>query len=342
MTRETKIGLLVGLAFIIVTAILLSDHIRSTNEPPQAALSSITASVRNAVNAPGAGNPPIVLVPPQDAPLPQSVPTHEELSPPVNPVIPSPAGSQSPAAAPSFASNVSSNPAISPAPSINSAPADDHGADGPGLGSNEALREAARRGGEGLVTIDPNGNEQPLTSGSERAATASNASLRPYKAQSGDTLSRLAGRFLGANTKANRQAIVDANPSLAKDVNRIVVGQTYMIPIRTIAMTTPAALAPAAPAEPQTPVHPTIDNPTALASPVVPSDSKPKFGGAQYSYTVQEGDSLWAIANDQLGDPAEIDAIKELNRAVLKGKTHDVVTPGMKLRLPAKPVADAN
>ena len=38
MTRETKIGLLVGLCFIIVIGILLSDHFRSTMEPPEAAL----------------------------------------------------------------------------------------------------------------------------------------------------------------------------------------------------------------------------------------------------------------------------------------------------------------
>ena len=34
MTRETKIGLLVGLAFIIVIGILLSDHMTSTTQPP--------------------------------------------------------------------------------------------------------------------------------------------------------------------------------------------------------------------------------------------------------------------------------------------------------------------
>ena len=38
MTRETKIGLLVGLAFIIVIGILLSDHFTSTTQPHQAAL----------------------------------------------------------------------------------------------------------------------------------------------------------------------------------------------------------------------------------------------------------------------------------------------------------------
>ena len=38
MTRETKIGLLVGLAFIIVIGILLGDQFSSRMEPPQAAL----------------------------------------------------------------------------------------------------------------------------------------------------------------------------------------------------------------------------------------------------------------------------------------------------------------
>ena len=40
MTRETKIGLLVGLAFIIVIGILLSDHFTTTTQPHQAALTT--------------------------------------------------------------------------------------------------------------------------------------------------------------------------------------------------------------------------------------------------------------------------------------------------------------
>src|SRR5205823_14001238 len=40
MTRETKIGLLVWLAFIIVIGILLSDHFTSTTQPHQAALTT--------------------------------------------------------------------------------------------------------------------------------------------------------------------------------------------------------------------------------------------------------------------------------------------------------------
>ena len=51
MTRETKIGLLVGLAFIIVIGILLSDHLTSSTEPPQAPLATAGNTVRSTVNA---------------------------------------------------------------------------------------------------------------------------------------------------------------------------------------------------------------------------------------------------------------------------------------------------
>jgi hypothetical protein len=88
MTRETKIGLLVGLAFIIVVGILLSDYLRSTGEPPQAALANAASAVRDAINSPGTNNPPITIVAPHDAPPQQQVPTRDELNPAPSPVIP--------------------------------------------------------------------------------------------------------------------------------------------------------------------------------------------------------------------------------------------------------------
>src|ERR1700712_1791872 len=54
MTRETKIGMLVGLAFIIVIGILLSDHMTSTTEPAKAPLSSAGSEVRSGVTTPAA------------------------------------------------------------------------------------------------------------------------------------------------------------------------------------------------------------------------------------------------------------------------------------------------
>src|SRR5690242_2518278 len=91
MTRETKIGLLVGLAFIIVIGILLSDHLTQSTEPPQATLAVAGNSVRSTVNTPGSStaNPPITTVIPtqqqQVAPQ-QPVPTVTEVSPRQSPV----------------------------------------------------------------------------------------------------------------------------------------------------------------------------------------------------------------------------------------------------------------
>jgi hypothetical protein len=84
MTRETKIGLLVGLAFIIVIGILLSDHLTNSTEPPPATLAQTGSNVRETTTVPGGGTgTPIVtaVAPPQVQPT-QPVPTPRELQPP--------------------------------------------------------------------------------------------------------------------------------------------------------------------------------------------------------------------------------------------------------------------
>src|SRR3954454_22328015 len=89
MTRETKIGLLVGLAFIIVIGILLSDHLTSTTEPQQAQLAQVAGNVRNGVAVPGGANaqPPITQVqPPTNVTAQEQVMTKEELTPKQAPV----------------------------------------------------------------------------------------------------------------------------------------------------------------------------------------------------------------------------------------------------------------
>src|SRR5262249_19580918 len=85
MTRETKIGLLVGLAFIIVIGILLSDHLTSSTEPPQAALANAGSNVRQAVASPGQIAPQLAPVTPTNASPSNPVPTKDELTPGPNP-----------------------------------------------------------------------------------------------------------------------------------------------------------------------------------------------------------------------------------------------------------------
>jgi nucleoid-associated protein YgaU len=309
MTRETKIGLLVGLAFIIVIGILLSDHFRSTMEPPQAALTNAAAEVRQAVNSPGSANPPITMVVPQETPPTEAVPTHDELTQPPSPVIPSAASKND---APTYTSGAApKRNGVTQPPAANDQNETVAGADGPGP-NGDNLVQAARQHGETLVQSNIDGSPKSAQSSSP----ADSGGPKPYKAQSGDNVSRMASRFMGGNTRANRQAIIDANPSLQQDPDRVIVGQSYMIPSRADS---------AAPAVTES--QPPVSTPAPAAGNI---------------YTVEEGDSLWRIANDQLGDPSAINAIKELNMDVLQGDDHDVITPGMKLHLPGKPVASAN
>ena len=88
MTRETKIGLLVGLAFIIVIGILLSDHLTTATEPQQAYLPQVGGNVRSGVTIPGAGQQPQAGPAVTIAPVtpPQPVPTVQDLAPRPQPV----------------------------------------------------------------------------------------------------------------------------------------------------------------------------------------------------------------------------------------------------------------
>jgi LysM repeat protein len=313
MTRETKIGLLVGLAFIIVIGILLSDHFRGSMEPPQANLSGSAENSRMAVVTPGTANPPIRIVTPEDAPPHDAVPTHQELTPPVLPVIPSVTHVTS---TDQTHQQTPPQQVIPPAP-----PHQDetvNGADGPTPQDRIAME--AQRHGEQIIPVNPDHSQ--TDTGTPPAAPAT-PGLKAYKAQSGDTLSRMAGRFLGVNNKGNRQAIIDANPSLQDDPDTIILGKTYMIPT----VSTPAPIATNT-----VPVAPATDAP----------HQTPPAATGEYTYVVVSGDTLWGIANDELGDPTAVDALKELNKNILKGENHDVVRPGMKLRLPAKPLASAN
>jgi nucleoid-associated protein YgaU len=323
MTRETKIGLLVGLAFIIVIGILLSDHFRSTMEPQQATLMDAGASVRQGANSPGTADPKITIATPDDAPPKAPVATHDELMPHHSPVVPAPSRTTEQDNSQQQADAGQSNPggqSGSEPMRNNSDRRNDTvaGADGPG----DSLTDAARAHGESLEPANLDGRPRGGNDMTSPPTAPAGPSMKAYKAESGDTVSRMAGRLMGGNTKANRDAIIEANPSLQDDPDRVVVGKTYNIPTKAGGGNSVASVD-----EPQTLVGPTIEQRTAEPG---------------YFYTVRDGDSLWQIANDELGDPSAVDAIKELNLKVLEGPKHDILQPGMKLRLPAKPIASAN
>jgi Tfp pilus assembly protein FimV len=296
MTRETKIGLLVGLAFIIVVGILLSDHFHGAMELPPAALDRAGPNVLQAVNTLGSGQapPPTVALPDEVSPR-MPMPTPHDLEPKPMPVVLSDGNS---GGAPVTPGSV-----------------------------DPALDNAARQRGEELVPVNPDGSPitpSPLPGPVAQTPANPVESGRQYTAQPGDSVSKMAARLMGANTKANRAAIIAANASLQQDADRVIAGETYVIPTASSV----AAGKPAAPAA----VMPT--------APTVSTDNSGGESDGGAVYTVQPGDNLWRIAISQVGDSGAVAAIQELNRDTLGGGT--TLKPGMKLRLPAKRVALAN
>ncbi len=120
----------------------------------------------------------------------------------------------------------------------------------------------------------------------------------------------MAVKYYGANSKANRDRIIAANPDLATHPNRIIVGTKYLIP------TEPAA---------------------DRSAPSPRDDTRPKVLTNQpeptVTYTTRPGDSLWKIAIEQCGDGSLVARIRNLNKDVIRG---EIIHPNLVLKLPAK------
>jgi nucleoid-associated protein YgaU len=342
MTRETKIGLLVGLAFIIVIGILLSDHLTSSTEPPQASLGQVGNNVRQTTNSPGTTAPPITaVVPPQQVQPQQPVMTQQEANRPT-PVQIIKVGPNNTQPQPQQHTTVAIQPPQqqtqqAPVQQLPQQVADNsqQSNDIPITRTPEVkgtMADVASQMGEPLVglhgeTISPQPANGTLAKDPKPVVVATTAG-KQYKAEEGDSVSSIARKFLGGNTKANREAIIKANPSLQQNPDRIIVGKTYLVPNEVAPGQQPAPAPAQQPAVAEKPAQP------------APAESTNTTNTGDNIYVVKAGDSLSKIAVMQCGTGAAVTAIKELNKDLLKDS--DVIQVGMKLRLPSKPLASAN
>ena len=364
MTRETKIGLLVGLAFIIVIGILLSDHMTSTTEPQKAPLSVVGGNVRESIVTPaapnGSGAPAaaavggaggqIVVTPSQpvltgaEIAQPQRVvvqpaqpqiqigPGHTQAPVVVHqgPVAQAPTQPQAQVQAQTPVQVVQGTGQV-PNP-VGQPPVIDAPRTAPPSGRPptpaQALQQLANRHGEDIVPI---GTQPPAA----RTQHVPMGAMREYKAQSGDSLSKLAVKYMGSNSKANRDAIIRVNPTLQQNPDRIVEGRTYVLPPAqtAVAEATPTAVPPATPAGART----AQTEPTTARR---PETAAPAAGENFTWYTVKENENLWKIASEQLGSGNAWSQIRDLNQDILKGE--DQVRANTRIRLPNKPVASAH
>ncbi len=220
MARENKIGLLVGLAFIIAVGILCSDYLSVANEPPQKSLQVAGSAVRSSMGEArstedGQSPPALVRVPNTITPT-GLVATAGELA--------SRARQAAAAVVPPIITGINDSPLTSlAAVSSNRAPVPP--------AQNPDLTAAAKAAGESVV--DP----------TEHAAVppTPRADARTVEAESGDSLGTLAERAYGSSTRATRAALVAANPSLKANPNLIVAGRSYLVTSSTDADAAPAS-----------------------------------------------------------------------------------------------------
>lgn len=309
MTRETKIGLLVGLAFTILIGILLTEHLSSINEPQSAPMNNTGSNVRDGVAAPGVSDdgPPITIAgAPVDAPR-QPVPTNVDLHPPVA-YVPTGAGRKTPGRSQAFNGNPGAGVSAGPDVAVNPAPPAGDDSAGPAVARN--AHDAPRQHSDDSGAIDASQSAPPV--------------LPPasYVAVAGDSVTRIAARLMGGNTKTNRDLLIRANPQLQKSGNVVVIGRTYVIPNPSAASTVRVGLDAS---------H-VVARPAPAGSAQAAAESHP--AEATRWYTVKGDDSLWRIAEAELGSGTAWTQIRDLNKDVLKGS--ETVHPNMRLRLPAK------
>ena len=300
MTRETKIGLLVGLAFIIVIGVLLSDHLTSATNPQMSTkMAGIGTQVGDSLAAPGGYNPNknITIIPPGNVLPPEQVPTRYETA--RRPVEAAPAivdiGSPT-------------GPERKPIEIVNIDPR-----------TNTTTLPPVR-----FVEPAPVVTPLPVVPTRVSAVTDVTAPKREHKAQSGDTVSKMAYKYYGKNTKELRDLITKANPSLQRSPDRIVVGQMYVIP-------------PAPSAGQNTVAASTVGEAMMTSATTQPAASATAAATSVKIYTVKANDSLWRIATEQCHDINAAKQILALNKDVLKGSNKLQV--GMKLKLPEKKVS---
>src|SRR5437868_282124 len=189
MTRETKIGLLVGLAFIIVIGILLSDHFTSTTQPHQAALTTTIDDVLGSTRT---------LGPHRQSAAPLEAPNVEPHGPIL--VQPDPSLERREHVEVGAANrgqrviDVTEQPVIPNMPEIAQIP--------DVRGNTNAAEENILAHTEPLV-IAP---QLPMNNN----ATAP-GNTKTYTVEMGDTLGKIAGKAMGSSSKANQNAILKAN-----------------------------------------------------------------------------------------------------------------------------------
>jgi nucleoid-associated protein YgaU len=257
MTRETRIGLLVGLGFIVLFGVALSGLLN--NKPPTSDASSGNSSLaydsgREEVASPKPETPTVAIRSSEPPVVPPAEPVRTVASagPPSEVVVGiEPPGDRIASAGGPAASEIVRGhddlmtPPLRPVPVL------------PAGGPADASAIADASMDRGAI-------------GSTRVASIDRIPALKYKIVAGDTLGKLAAKFYGHST--DYKLILTANASL-KEATSLKIGQEIVIPpspVRTaVARAAPGAYTPIASCLPPAPVTGAPASPAAIPSPAL-------------------------------------------------------------------------
>ncbi len=357
MTRETKIGLLVGLGFIVVFAVLLSNH----DPAPPTEKSLVNLAQKTATDTLPLGRGTVE---------PENTFARGRAEGTVNNVsgmFPSGASAENEGIASSLVIDD-----IIRLPSVDSL-------DSPSPGTDLVALESKTGGQDSAVVstlAEAQGRKAPPNPLFERtipdpipterenqprkspaltpdsAGSAESASLKEYVVQRGDTLWKIAKDEYKSSKTAVVEHIVQANAKIIKDKDSLVVGQKIVLPqlpsdlfepvesvnvsgsgerlvrVDQLLQGTSATNDRRAPEDFKPVTKEGDKSKTGTVSTSVDSSAKP----AHQEYIVQPRDTFTNIAEKQLGSKKYWTEIKKLNPGVDPTR----MTPGMKIKLPNK------
>jgi nucleoid-associated protein YgaU len=360
MARETKVGLLAGLAFIICFAVILAN--RGANGPPgltnsflpkggldlpkmvqrnQAAAGDTTANAarnRNqrpihqpqqelATNHPGnAGNPAPGLSHAANEPVPATG-AQLPIAPNVEPAHLNPestlAQNTRPIDAPANANAGLERALTSPVPMTATMPLPSESAAAPG---RLALNEPA----------------QVLPATAQPSVPIQGT---PYTVKASDTLSSIASAHYGTKSKQAVETIFDANRSVLTDINNVKMGAVLMIPKlpgTNAEKDQPTSKPPHASgkvteakgkgSDKPTPDKKSVDKETVKKVVETVADSEKNPRNFKW-YQVKKNDRFASIAREQLGDAGRWHEVYELNKDKFPDPQH--IREGVRIKLPS-------
>jgi len=361
VTKETKVGLLVGLTFIILFAIILSEKGAKTVAPSGLTIAD-AGPVTNEVEIPAARQPlagdgafpvepalksirpnyqtrrsgPIMLE--EEEPIGQPIPGVNDDVPPLPDTVVQ-----------------RLNMATLPETEVDFSRENDFGPQ-PGedtISLEEAVAIATRRTPESslVLPIEPDPEEDLTKTDSTKPVDVQPAAppveMRPkiiatHEVKSGESISKIASKYFGRSTPARINAIFDVNQDVLESVNSVRAGDILKIPglnaqdsVAFVPVSDVAAVKVAMKQPkriddhtPRMPINQPARRPVDKRLTDRTSSDRSDF----VWYQVKERDTLSGISQRELGSTRHYLKIYKINKDILPDK--NTLKPGIKIRLP--------